>query len=477
MLTMPPGGEPAPAAATPCRPHLATAVRIAGGAGAVGLPAAIWLLPQELPRDGRIVLTVLTLAVVGWSTTRLADFLVGLAAILALAITGASSAEALLATLGHELIWLLVAAFVIAAVLRESGLVERLAAAVIRHAASVRRLFLGLTGVIAVTAFVIPSTSGRAALLLPVYLALAERIGNARIVRALALLFPTVILLSAAGALTGAGAHVVTVELIARASGEQIGYLGWMAMALPFALVSSAIAALVILRLFLTPEEASRSLQLAPVAPAPLTGRQVAIAAIVLATVGLWMATPVHGLGLAPIALAGVLVLLLVPGLALLTPGAALKAVNVELIVLVAATLAIAESLAGSGADTWLARGVVEMIPASLATSGPFVVALVALVSLLAHLVVTSRTARAAVLIPAFTLPLAGLGHDPRLLILVTVMGTGFCQTLTASAKPVAVFARAGHRTYDSRDLLRLSGALLPIMLALLMLFAVAVWS
>jgi sodium-dependent dicarboxylate transporter 2/3/5 len=105
------------------------------------------------------------------------------------------------------------------------------------------------------------------------------------------------------------------------------------------------------------------------------------------------------------------------------------------------------------------------------------VVAVVALVSLLAHLVIASRTARAAVLIPSVTLPLAGLGHDPKLLILVTVLGTGFCQTLPASAKPVALFARTARPTYTTDDLLSLSRTLLPMLFVLLVIFGAVVWS
>ena len=385
---------------------------LAGWVGAIGVPAAVWLLPQDLSQDGRIVLTVLALAVIGWTTTRLSDSLVGLAAALALAVTGVLSAETLFATLGHELIWLLVAAFIISAVLRASGLIERFAFAVIQRAATVRRLLLGLTGVIAATAFVVPSTSGRAALMLPVFLALAERIDSQRIVRALALLFPTVILLSAAGSLTGAGAHIVAVDFIARAANERIDYLGWMAMGLPFALLSSAFAAAAILRLFLTEEEASRRLDLAPPRRESLTWRQVAIALIVLSTVGLWMAVPVHGLSLALIALIGALAVLL-PGVAPLSPRDAFKAVDVELIVFLATTLAMAEALARSGADRWLALGVVEMIPASVGRSTPFVIAVMALVSLLAHLVITSRTARATVLIPALRCRWPGSATTP----------------------------------------------------------------
>jgi di/tricarboxylate transporter len=398
---------------------------------------------------------------------------------LALAATGVLSTETLFGALGHELIWLLVAAFVISSVLRASGLLERLVFAILHRLGTVRRLFLGLTGVIAATAFVIPSTSGRAALLLPVFLALAERVervGSERIVRALALLFPTVILLSAAGSLIGAGAHIVAADFIARAANERVDYFGWAVMALPFALSSSFLAAVILQRLFLTPEEASRRLSIPPVNHGPLTPQQLAIASIAVTTVGLWVAVPVHGLSLALVALIGALALLL-PGVAPLAPRDAFKAVNVELIVFLAATFAIAQALSQSSADKWLAHGVVDMLPASIGGSTPAVVALLALVSLLAHLVITSRTARATVLISALALPLAGLGHDPKLLILVTVMGTGLCQTLAASAKPVALFAQTERPTYTSGDLMRLSMALLPMMFALLVLFALVVWS
>lgn len=53
-------------------------------------------------------------------------------------------------------------------------------------------------------------------------------------------------------------------DFIERTANERIGYLGWMVMALPFALLSSLLAALTILRLFLTSEEASCQLYISP---------------------------------------------------------------------------------------------------------------------------------------------------------------------------------------------------------------------
>jgi solute carrier family 13 (sodium-dependent dicarboxylate transporter), member 2/3/5 len=489
---MPPAGEPMPARLARCRPRSLPAI---GGNPSkprcgwrmapvclcsVLVPAAIWLLPQDLTRDGRIALIVVALAVIGWSMTRIGDTAIAIASAVALAATGVIGAGELLGTLGHELIWLLVAAFVISAALRASGLLELLVAAVLSRLRTVRALLLGLTGVIAATALVIPSTTGRAALMLPVFGALAERVGNDRTVRALALLFPTVILLSAGGSLIGAGAHIVAVDFMVRAGNAPVDYLGWAAMALPFALLSCLLAAIAILLVFLTPQEASARLQAAPTRIGRPTWQQVSVASVVLLTVALWATAPLHGCSLALVALIGAAALLL-PGIAPITAAAAFKTVDAELIVFLAMTLVMAEALSQSGADKWLAQSIVAAVPASIGHSTPVVVALVALISLLAHLVIVSRTARATVLIPALALPLAGLGHDPKLLILVTVLGTGFSQTLPASAKAVAIFAMSGspsgRRTCTTGELVRLSGVLLPIMLALLMLFALAVWS
>ena len=61
--------------------------------------------------------------------------------------------------------------------------------------------------------------------------------------------------------------------------------------------------------------------------------------------------------------------------------------------------------------------------------------------------------------------------------ILASTAAAGFCHTLPASAKPVALFADLpGTPTYTPRDLLRLSAVLAPLTAALIVLFALAVW-
>ncbi|GAU82967.1 SLC13 family permease [Bosea sp. BIWAKO-01] len=147
--------------------------------------SSIWFGAPLAP-DARIVLIVFSLATIGWTMTAIDDTLIALAAAATLVATRTVPTEQLYLALGSELIWLSIGSFVIAAALRASGLAERLALSALQPFSRVSSLFFAVTFVIIATAFLVPSTSGRAALLLPVYLALAEAIDDRRINRALA---------------------------------------------------------------------------------------------------------------------------------------------------------------------------------------------------------------------------------------------------------------------------------------------------
>ncbi|MFN3868709.1 MAG: SLC13 family permease [Hyphomicrobiaceae bacterium] len=437
--------------------------------------ATIWFAPSDLTSQGRLVLIVLLLAILGWAATPINDTAVAVGAALALVVSGAIDSKDLYGALGHELIWLLIAAFIMAAVLRASGMVEPLLLSVSRLGGTVSRLFYLMTGAIAATAVFIPSTSARAALLLPVFVLLAERIASKRVVRALSLLFPTIILLSAAGSLTGAGAHLLAAEILREKSQRAIDVLDWMILAMPIALISSFAATAIILRVFLSPAERRRRVVIEDVAVKQPEPRSRAIVLVMAGTVATWIAQPLHGFGMGIVALAGAFAMLCVAG-PLLKPKQAFKAVEVELIVFLALTYALANAMISTGVDTWLAARLSAVVPGLASLHQGFVVAAVAAIALSSHLVITSRTARAAVLFPAVVLPVAGLGGDITVLALTVIVGTGLCQTLPASAKPVAIFANAPVETYRTSDLVRLSAYLMPMMFVLILVFASLYW-
>ncbi|ANK76473.1 hypothetical protein FA04_26150 (plasmid) [Ensifer adhaerens] len=453
-------------------------VRLLVGAMLVAFAAVlIFLAADGLVLPMRLSLMVFATTLICWTIFDLPETPVALAGAAALAVTGAVGEEAVYAALGNDIVWLMMAASVIAAVLQASGLVERLAFRLLARFRDVSRLFWVVTLTIFVTAFVIPSTSARAAIFMPVFLGLASTIGRPGVTRALALLFPSVILLSAAASLTGAGAHLVAVDFIRRSGGEAPGFLGWALLAAPFALLTSLLACGLILRFFL--DDADRNsrfdLPAAPTEKPPFSARDKAILAVTAAIVAALATSDLHGIALPVVALVGALVLASekISGMPFRK---ALKGVEWNLLLFLAGTLVIGEALLSTGTATELADRLIGAFGQIGKPPAWLVVLLAIAVATFAHIVLASRTARATVLIPAVALPLAGFGVSPASLIMVTAIGSGFCQTLMVSAKPVALFGGMEPPAFSPSDLLRLALMLALPFIALLALFALVIW-
>ena len=137
------------------------------------LVVAIEIGLADLDSSARRALIVFGVAIVGWTMTRLEDTFVALAAAVAMALFVVRSPDDLFRALGDNLIWLLIAAFIFAAAFRSSGFADLLVRKIASRARSLGSLFHALTAALIASAFVIPSTSGRAALMLPVFTAIA----------------------------------------------------------------------------------------------------------------------------------------------------------------------------------------------------------------------------------------------------------------------------------------------------------------
>ncbi|MCX8278922.1 SLC13 family permease [Phyllobacterium sp. 0TCS1.6C] len=437
----------------------------------------IFLAIDGLTMNMRLTLAVFVTTIIAWTVLDLPDTPVALAGAAFLPVVGAIDEEVLYRSLGNDIVWLMLAAFVVAGVLRQVGVIEQVIRQLLARIATVQGLFWALTLLIFATAFVIPSTSARAAMMAPVYLGIAAAIGNARINRALALLFPSIILLSAGASLIGAGAHLVAAGTMERLRGQSPDFLGWIALAGPFSLLCSLLACHVLLRFFLTREE--RSIKIAEhnldKTRVPLTRQQWTVLAITGAMILLFAAQPVHGIGMPLIGIAAALLLAnqKVSGLPLKT---ALKSVEWNLLLFLAGTLVIGEALLETGTAEHLAQRMVDLAGGSIAAWPVLIVAFAAIVATLSHIIITSRTARATVLIPALALPLAALGIDPLNLVMVVTLASGFCQTLMVSAKPVALFGTMDPQPFGQADLFRLAAYLILPFVAMLVVFATLVW-
>ncbi|MER8593830.1 anion permease [Mesorhizobium sp. M1182] len=430
---------------------------------------------SALPSDARRALEILLVAIIGWTLTPFDDTFVAIAAGLAMALLVNRDPGALFHALGDELIWLLLASFMLAATFKASGVADRVLGLVTGRMRSVRAIAYSLTAVMIATAFVIPSTSGRAALMIPAFQAIAGRCGSARLRRAFALLFPTVILLSAIASPVGAGAHLLAIEMVGRLSGVKVSYLEWIAFGLPFAAVSTFLSVECLLRLFLSPVERRMTL----LQPTTVTSGGAGLARqpilwIAGGVVTAWLTEPVHGLDATVVALGGALLATL-PRVGSVAFGDAIKSAEWKLLLFLAATICLADGLTASGLNRWLIETTVD--PLRGTGLGPLaLISLLALLGLFSHLVIHSRTARVSVLLPPALMLASTARLDPLLAMFVLVSATGFCQTLAICAKPVALFAGVDEEGYGPKDLALLSSILLPMQFILIVVFAVTVW-
>ncbi|MET8474979.1 SLC13 family permease [Streptomyces sp. NPDC006422] len=444
---------------------------------------ALLAVPGNFPGlsgDARLTLAVFALATCAWIGTSIDDTYIALGAGLALTATGVISSDTLFGTLGDATVWLLICAFVLAAAVARTGLAGRAAAFLVSGARGVRQLTHLTTAALVVTAFAVPATSGRAALALPVFLALAKVLADRRrLVVMLALLFPTVILLSAVATLIGAGAHLITVSVLWEATGERIGFTQWLLLGLPLAVVSSHLAAEAVL--LTTTRRADRAgpvrittADLQEHSERPVTGpwepAETRCALLLATVVALWCSEPLHQVPPAVVALIGAVVAAS-PALGTVRLKDALGTVPWSLLLFMAATMAMGVALAESGAAKWLVGGVPLKLPPWL------FLAVVIAVSTAAHLILQSRSARSSVLVPLVVAAAVGAGVNPVAAALASTAAAGFCHTLPASAKPVTLFAEIpGTPTYTPRDLLRLSAVLAPLTAAAVLLCALTLW-
>ena len=489
-LSLARSGEPAPTRRLPWR-------RIISAALAVCLCAAVGVAAWRaggaegsLTVTGALTLIIFIASVWAWAFTSVDDTYISLGAATALVLTGALSPDEMFASLGDDTIWLLVAAFVIAVGVSASGL----AAWLVTGTDHPRVLLHLVTAAIVATVFAAPSTSGRAALLLPVYTALAGalRTGSGdddalaasrkRLIHALSIIFPTVILLSAVGSFLGAGAHLVTSHIVASAGGQEFSFAGWLLLGLPLAALSSHLSTELIVWLFTRKEDMRRRVRvdiadLAAASPTPVTGpltqAENRAALLVGTVVVLWCTEALHGIDPAIVALLGVLVTSL-PGYGSVALRKALAKAPWSLLVFMAATLAMGDALVSTGAAKWVATSAFNAV--RIHSPWPFMLVVVVL-STASHLVIQSRSARSAVLIPIVVALSPAVGVSPAAAAFASTAAAGFCHTLPSSAKPVAMFSDIeGMETFSPDDLRRLSLLLGPLMVVLVMACSAWLW-
>jgi di/tricarboxylate transporter len=187
-----------------------------------------------------------------------------------------------------------------------------------------------------------------------------------------------------------------------------------------------------------------------------------------------WLTAPWHGINETLIAILGAL-LITAPRFGVIGLKEALGQVDWNLLVFLAATISLAQTMVRTDLADQLLDGPFGDIE-DVGLPPLLIAVIIAVVGMSLHLIVHSRTARVAVLLPPVLLLADEADLNPVAMMLVTVAATGFCQTLMVSAKSLIMFGKIDGVTYTQGDLLRLSAVLAPVHLALIILFVGVIW-
>lgn len=434
------------------------------------------LLPATLPGEARVALFGFALAAILWSTTKLNAAYVALGAVMLTILAGGSPQEQLYDALASDVIWLMIGAFVLGGAMRQSGLAGRLTGFVVNRARSVRGVFWLVTAVLVPLSFVIPSTSGRAAVMLPVFRGVAEVVEDRKIVRALALLIPTVILVSTITTLIGAGSHLIANDLLAQISGERISFARWALWGVPFGVAAACASCWIVTRMFLSGERLNLSLDMrGGEERGPFSRAEKGTLLVLAAMVSLWLTEGFHGLEIAIVTMVGALVLTL-PGVGVMKWKDGLKAVSWNLIIFVGAALALGRALIDSGAAEWIIENLFVASGIRSTESVLLILLIITFISLTSHVYMTSHAARAVALVPPILYLANSLNLDPMAVLFISTVGMDYCQTFPVSSKALLMFQESGIESFDPADLLRLSAVLFPVHVVLIVLFYYGYW-
>lgn len=277
---------------------------VSGAGKKFGLPLAVLLgvivycLPLAgLTADGHKALALFTCIFVLYLSQALPLAITSLAVIPLSVLWNIVPLKTALQPFSSPLVFLMVGAFLLSTAMLETGLANRLTFLILKKVGTTTfRITLGVTLVSIVLNFLIPSTTAKAAILLPTCLSILDLFKGRPCPRfaanlLLTLTFTTSII--AAGVLTGNVCNPIINFYLTQAGAREMTYVEWLKAAFPPALFMTFLAWFFIQKFF-PPEEkeipGGRQFVLdALTAMGPMDGKQKYTLGIFLVTVFLWV--------------------------------------------------------------------------------------------------------------------------------------------------------------------------------------------
>lgn len=395
--------------------------------------------PEGLGEQGCFVLAILAGAIVWWICAVLPEFATALIMVALFALVGQVPATSGFSFFSNPIWWLLVGAFSIGLGMKETGLLERMALAIVsRFPSSFTAQVIGFFACGTILGPLIPSMAAKASLLAP----LAMEVGDLRGYRRQGRQATGLFLAMFTGVQTAAPAFIsssiVGYTLLAIYPAQvqaQFDFVHWFVSALPW-FVPMAVLNLVALALIYRPRRKDATADSEPtseIAAEPsedelmakrrelgrmsLDERRMAI--ITAVTVALWVTQSLHGMA-AWIPAVGALVAMTACGIINkrnFGPG-----VGWESLIFIGVVLGLGDVFAQAGITEWIVAEFTPLVMA-LADNPYMLVVGIALITIAARFLIVSQTAFINIFL-AFVIPIAiTLGINPWVIGMASYTG------------------------------------------------------
>jgi solute carrier family 13 (sodium-dependent dicarboxylate transporter), member 2/3/5 len=456
----------------------------------VFLVVAFTPLPSGLTVAGQRAAGAFALALIWWISEPIPTHVTSLILMILLVVTRAQDPARVMSVLGLDVIWLNVLAFILSAMLVKTKLAKRLALALIMRFGRRASWALGAFVVLQlILAPLIPATAARAALTLPLMIAVAAIYGSTaqhptNFGRNMFLLNLAGISILSSTVMTGSAANIMAVGFIQSLGGHRVYYADWLIASAPIA-VLTLVAAWFISPRFVFPlakEEqhpvvagGMETVAAERAAMGRMTAREWRAVAIFALVIFLWATDRFQkqwfGVEIgAPFAAMIGAVIALTPRIGLLSWED--TDIPWHLMIFSAGAYAGGLALENTGAAAWAVQRIFGGLQLERVAFG-WTYAAVLAVMLYSHLLSTSKTVRTVIMIPAIILLARGLGWQPASLALPAAFTIDWVIGLPISGKPNVILF--GTNQYSVKNNLAFGLVVCTVGYALLLL-AGATW-
>ena len=440
-------------------------MKIAGIAVSLLIFALIYTMPTpvKLTMQGKASLAVFGMVFVLWVTQAIPTYASALLAIVMLAFTGGWTQKEALAVFGQDVIWLMLAAFVITSGMEKSGFAKRLALFIVsKFGTTARRALLALGIVNLLLSFIVPSTTARAAMLLPICMMVLQVYkaipGESNFGKQLMIQEIHFNNITTSGILTATAGQIMAVGYITDMTGQNVSWGQWLLASMPIAILTLVASFIIGELLFKSevktpPASAGKAvkdeLKEELKALGPITTTEIKALIVFGITVFLWATDGKH-LNIFGFQISLVMVAILAALLFYLPYIGVLNwketKIPWDLMVFSAGAYAAGLALDASGAASFLLNSIFDKF--NLEALPQFALFMIVMfIASFSHLVFTSKTVRVVILLPAIILIAQKVGVNPLLLALPASFTICDSITLPPHCKPNLIFYSTGYFT------------------------------